>query len=358
MHIVLDSNIIRSAGYGSSNLYQFLQRVANLLEYKIHIPQLVVDEVTAQFEEELEKEKTDTDREARKWGMRLDRTLESSLSRIDPTEEANVLRDKLGAYDSVLPYPDLPHRELALRAIHRRKPFDINGSGYRDSLIWESVLTFAATAKGPVVLLTDDKDFRDDQANLAGDLKADLVELGLEETKVALFRSIPKFIDSYIQPELKEILEAEPTDALAKFFDTDPDEGLALWVQDEWSGRGWTGEELGLPWEYETLILSLVEDVSQLKWLKANEISDDEYLLRVSVKLDCEFDAFVPKAFSYGLEGFSIEDSDWNSYYAQGSTTCALPCELQLHVKFTEDQDPDISLLAVEPTSHQYRDAR
>ena len=79
MHLVLDSNTIRSADYGSSNFYQFLQRMAKLLGYKIHIPHLVIDEVTAQFEENLEKGKQDTDGDTRRWGRMLDRSLESSL---------------------------------------------------------------------------------------------------------------------------------------------------------------------------------------------------------------------------------------------------------------------------------------
>ena len=348
MHLVLDSNIIRSADYGSSNFYRFLQRLAKLLGYNIHVPHLVIDEVTAQFEENLKKGKQDTDGEARRWGRILDRSLESSLGGVDPTDETSLFRSKLEAYDSILPYPDVPHRELSTRAIHRRKPFDKKGSGYRDSLIWESVVNLAASVDGQVILLAEDGDFTDDKVKLADELQTDLVERGLEKTKVVLVRSIKQFVDSYVRPQLKEILEADPTEVLSKFFDKDPEESIALWVQDEWSGREWTGEEFDLPWEYETLALSMVEGVSQLECLEVNEVSDGDYLLRIGANLECEFDAFVPKAYAYGLEGFSINDFDWNRHYTEGSTNLALRCELDLHVEFAENEVPDISLLSVE----------
>ena len=353
MHLVFDSNIIRSAEFGGSNLYRLLLHLAGLLGYSINVSEIVIDEVTSQIAEELERTKPDADTEARQWGRTLVRSLESSLDGIDPKEEADLFRKKLEAYDSVLPYPEVSHRALTMRAIHRRKPFDKKGSGYRDSLIWESIVTFAATVDGQVILLSEDGDFSDGKGILAKELQSDLVERGLEETKVVLVPSIRQFINSYIRPQFKVILESDPAEGLIKFFDMDPDEGIALWVQDECSGKDWAGEELGLPWEYETLLLSMVEGVSNVKWLTASEVSDGEYLLRIAADLNCEFDAFVPKAYAYGLAGFSISDFEWDSYYAEGSTTVALRCELDLHVKFTDAKDLDISLLSMELSADQ-----
>ena len=199
-----------------------------------------------------------------------------------------------------------------------------------------------------MILLAEDGDFTDDKVNLANELQADLVERGLEKTKVVLVRSIRQFVDSYVRPQLKEILEADPTEVLSRVFDKDPEESIALWVQDECSGKEWTGEEFDLPWEYETLSLSMVEGVSQLECLTVNEVSNGEYLLRISANLECEFDAFVPKAYAYGLEGFSINDFDWNRHYTEGWTNIALRCELDLHVESAEGKVPDISLLSVE----------
>ena len=204
MHIVLDSEAIRHADFGNSNLFRFLERSASLLGYQIHVPALVIDEVTAQIEEELQDAKQQAARSSRRWGRMLDRPLESSMDGLEPREGASLLRKKLEAYDSVLPYPEATHQELALRAIHRRRPFNDKGSGYRDSLIWESVMHSAATVDDQVILLCQDNDFSRDKVNLDEELKVDMVERGLEENKVVLVQTVQDFVAIFIRPQLKQ----------------------------------------------------------------------------------------------------------------------------------------------------------
>ena len=252
------------------------------------------------------------------------------------------MRSRLEACDSVLAYPNVTHEELVEWAIQRRKPFDQNGSGYRDSLIWKSAVALATTVDGQVVLLACDGDFKDSDDNLAENLRTDLVNRGLEEDKVVLVRSAKEFVDVHILAQLKEVLEGDPTEVLPQ-FKMDPNEAIAMWVQDEFSGKEWTGEELGLPWEYETLYLSMVQDVSSLERSETREISRDEYLLRIGATLKCEFDAFVDKSNAFTLDGFSISDFDWNRFYASEETSLDLRCELDINIKSPAGRDPEIA---------------
>ena len=347
MNLVLDTSLIYSEGFASSNLFHFILSSAHFLGHQVHVPAVAIDEATAEIAKELEKDKLQAVRSLRKWERILAMPLGSLLDGLNPQEEADRLRTKLEACDSVLAYPDVPHKELVQWAIQRRKPFDQNGSGYRDSLIWKSVVDLAAIVDSQVVLLACDGDFKGSDDNLAEDLRADLAKRGLEEDKVVLVRSAKGFVDNYIRPQLREVLEGDPTDVLPQ-LKIDPDETIALWVQDEFSGKEWTGEELGLPWGYETLHLSMVEDVSDLKRLETKEISQDEYLLRIAATLDCEFDALVDKSNAFTLDGFSISNFDWNRHYASGETSLELRCELDINVKFTEGAGPEISMLSME----------
>ena len=184
MNLVLDTSLIYSVGFASSNLFYFLISSAHFLGHKVHVPAVAIDEATAEIEKELEKDKRQAVTSLRKWGRILDMPLGSLLDDLNPQEEAGRLRTKLEACDSVLAYPDVPHEELVQWAIQRRKPFDQNGSGYRDSLIWKSVVELAAISDSQVVLLACDGDFKGSDDNLAEDLKADLVKQGLEQNKV------------------------------------------------------------------------------------------------------------------------------------------------------------------------------
>jgi hypothetical protein len=82
---------------------------------------------------------------------------------------------------AVLPYPAVPHRQVVARALARRRPFDPRGrGGYRDTLIWESVLELARQGGvAHVVLVTrNHKDFAaGDGSGWHADLRADLVGL-------------------------------------------------------------------------------------------------------------------------------------------------------------------------------------
>lgn len=80
----------------------------------------------------------------------------------------------------VLATPGVSHDDLVDRAIHRRKPFDNAGRGYRDALIWYSAMELIDTLDGGDVVqficVTDNiADFGDEKGNLHPDLRDELV---------------------------------------------------------------------------------------------------------------------------------------------------------------------------------------
>jgi len=102
-----------------------------------------------------------------------------------------------GAGFTILPYPDVSHRDVTARALARRRPFDSLGhEGYRDALIWESVLAFARTlARERVVLVSrNSKDFADAAGDLHADLRRDVAALTTAST-VTLVRDVGRLVD-------------------------------------------------------------------------------------------------------------------------------------------------------------------
>lgn len=77
----------------------------------------------------------------------------------------------------VIDPPDVPHMDLVERAARRRKPCDTNGDGYRDTLIWLTVLELAKGTDGVIALVTaNTKDFADNDSKLEDKLHPHLVE--------------------------------------------------------------------------------------------------------------------------------------------------------------------------------------
>jgi PIN domain len=115
------------------------------------------------------------------------------------------LREILGTGKAILrPLTGVPHEELVSRALERRKPFASSGAGYRDALIWHTVLDLLTENDEPVVFVTNNSsDFAEPKAPtvLAHDLRNDLRNRGLEVGAVRLVPSLDAFAKEYLAPD-------------------------------------------------------------------------------------------------------------------------------------------------------------
>jgi hypothetical protein len=106
-----------------------------------------------------------------------------------------ILRD---AHGEILPIPHVAHEHLIKKAIARHPPFDEKGSGYRDALVWGSVLDVLEGSREPVMFVSADRIFsRDDGSGLAIELVAELHDRG--------FRGRAK-----LYPDLKAVVAEIP----------------------------------------------------------------------------------------------------------------------------------------------------
>ena len=208
MHIIPDANIIIAEGYGDSGDFRLLLSTLGVLQYELSVPKLVTEEVVASFarayDKRLQRVKDDLDWLSRHSGLDLPSPIVTLDKRIRAGLFRNRLIERLDIPNcSIIGYPDTPHEDLVKRATTRRKPFNQNGVGYRDSLIWETTLSLATRLDTQVVLLSENtRDFGDDGGGLHQDLVEDLVDRGLPRDKVVLISSLEEFINSHIDPIL------------------------------------------------------------------------------------------------------------------------------------------------------------
>lgn len=100
-----------------------------------------------------------------------------------------------------LPYPEISHRTLVGRALNRRKPFRDSGVGYRDSLIWATLVSLRKAEYGLIAFVSSNsKDFGV-APNLHSDLLIDL-ETG---TTIELYNSLEHFNAAQIVPHLDHL---------------------------------------------------------------------------------------------------------------------------------------------------------
>jgi len=107
----------------------------------------------------------------------------------------------------VLPYGSIPHDQIVPRAISKEKPFSESGSGYRDFLIWMSVVERAQRSNDDVAFISGNTSDFCDGDELHGTLLRDLDARGIRRQRFRHFRSVEDFNTRIIKPLLTTLEE-------------------------------------------------------------------------------------------------------------------------------------------------------
>lgn len=303
MHIVLDASVLITEDYGGSALMQTLLSASTALGYTVCVPRLAVSETAGKALQELERHSRTARRSLRQLTRLTGRRLESPDLDIDIDTEATsfentLLQNLAQAGVTILPYPEVAHEELARRAISRTRPFDQKGSGYRDSLIWFSILRFASEDQGHILLVTGDNDFTDDSGKLHPDLKEDLKRNGRVGCTLAVFKSLKQAIDKNIRPKLAQVFWQDPLSTLAH-FEFDVRVRIASAIENAYGQHVWQPHELGLPPECVNPHIADVAQADIYEVVDVRQLPDHRF-------------SVTAKAEVIGLYGFSLYARDLN----------------------------------------------
>jgi hypothetical protein len=109
-------------------------------------------------------------------------------------ESLDLLLNSLKA--RVLPYPTVSHPDLVTKALAPTKPFVSSGRGYRDALIWFSVLELAGSCNEEISFIsanTDDWCHSKKDLRLHGDLLSDMNNRSIGSNRLRFFPSLGEF---------------------------------------------------------------------------------------------------------------------------------------------------------------------
>lgn len=204
MDVFIDTTEIRQSPMLTGPEWEKLARFLGRQGVTGIFPQVVMDEVKNHLREDLAKLQSDS--------VRLrQRLLNLGLTTACPEIDAGVLLedcigrlqrrvDELGFI--VLAYPETSVEKYVSRALGRRKPFDGAGrKGFRDAVIWETILARVKDTEGSVVFVTSNtKDFTDEN-ELAADLRADLDNVN-GCGRVTICNGLSEFIRGHVDPTL------------------------------------------------------------------------------------------------------------------------------------------------------------
>lgn len=231
MIFVLDTSELHEEKRLDGNLLRLFLLAKVLTKQRVCLPQVVMGEHLRASRDAMQRSVAAVEKElrvlTRYWGK-----LDVKLPALDREYEKWRLSigDRLRAAGvEILPYPSASHQSITERDLERRKPFSETGKGYRDALIWESVLDLAATSQDHIVFVTSNsRDFADGEA-LHGDLVSDLAERNLQG-RVSLALGLSSALEKHLRHMLPPVDQS-----LRAALERGPAEGidLAKWALQE-----------------------------------------------------------------------------------------------------------------------------
>lgn len=218
MLIVLDSNIFVNDFRMNGSAFAVLFETLSSLRAKLLIPEIIVDEVMNKYREMLSSTVQQLNKTDVLFYKMTGRQLVQRLSEDDVdqlvsdykkyfTQKTNQIKAKIE------PYPRVSHEDIVKRCLQRRKPFKSDGNGYRDALIWETILNAARKYGTAIVFITDNAtDFSDKEGNFFHrDLLIDLDERKIQRDRLLYCRSISNLAQLFltIDEEFKNTLNRD-----------------------------------------------------------------------------------------------------------------------------------------------------
>jgi hypothetical protein len=225
MKVVLDTTAFEN-GFNSRSadvevLRAFLERSGS----ELCVPKVVLGEVVNRVRKKL-KEVNDKLNDLQRLTGDEQRFRKFEVESILPACESDLgslLRDDLKG--RILEYPGVGHEELVGRDLHSIKPFAASGKGYRDALIWFSIVELLQVGNESVVFITgNSNDWWEStkECRLHPQLRAELEDRSIGTDRLILLPSLSDFNERYaiadLPPDASAMVET-PIDYLQVLVD-------------------------------------------------------------------------------------------------------------------------------------------
>lgn len=202
MDIVLDSNIYRNDILLRSKDIEILLDYITKTESNLIIPQIIYEEIIGLYERTLTERIVEFKKSYNNLNLMLTEKVDKlSLDSIDVNAESskyeNFIRNKLKVKENfIIKYQNDFLPEISRRAINRQKPCGEKGQGFRDALIWLTIIDYCRVKKKQLVFISNNtEDFANSAKN---DLHENLKnECESEGVKIHYYTSIKEFIDKH-----------------------------------------------------------------------------------------------------------------------------------------------------------------
>ena len=351
LQVLIDANVFIDDALMLRGPFRLLMEQARRGTFEILVPKIVIMETVNYRRKKLEDTKRDYDK-ATKEAARLFSPDEDPRVALDVGAQTYAyerqLRRKLkNAGARILDFPRVSHEQLARRASRAAKPFRDGDRGYRDALIWHSVLESAQT--GQVAFVSNNtKDFAGPNSMLATELRNELIALVNDRDRVILYSSLKNFTDDYIAASeraldsLRELLARSDLYEQAKWL-----------VIEEIEAELPKAPGLRLMSDARPENIQLLQvHIKDIEAVDAHELTQHEFVIDLHARVDAIMDFSVLKDEMYLVDNredlASIMDWDSEEHYARGEVVFEdLVLEMEADFNDMTNALDDVNLIEV-----------
>ena len=130
-------------------------------------------------------------------------------------------------------YEDIELACLVERALQRRRPFDLKGrAGFRDAVLWESVLHHLRSKPDNAIILTSNTNDFGPHGTLGQHLREDLKASGLSEDSLCVCAGLRKFVDEFVKPHLEKLRQIQQQIEDGGYKEFKPEAFFKEWFRD------------------------------------------------------------------------------------------------------------------------------
>lgn len=203
--LIVDTNTIAHGAWRlDSPAWRVVLHQARSGHARVIVPELVIREAVGRYRSELELRLDGVTSVAKKLGELVGDMIVSmsdvSVDELVATYESVIRTQITDSHAEIVTFPEFEVDSMVQRAIERRRPFDEKGSGFRDAILWETVVSImqASPDSSTILISNDRKAF----ADLGGDhelnvgLAEELVKRGVAGV-LRLCLSLTSYLDVF-----------------------------------------------------------------------------------------------------------------------------------------------------------------
>lgn len=208
MKIFIDTNIFFNNWKLRSAYFQLLSNYTYNTKTTLLISDVVIKETENKFRDELEKIRKELNNLASKVGQFTESNFKIDMNQLpnEPYDFEDIIKRNFLSIE-IASCSNVSNEKLVKKAILSKRPFRDNEKGYRDAVIWHSLINHLAknpTTEEIILITNNSSDFFEKHGEsfvLHQDLKDDLTELNLNNN-FKIHTSLKSFVTENINEEL------------------------------------------------------------------------------------------------------------------------------------------------------------